>query len=90
MVLVSRHKWTHGRPMLGSVVVRKHASMPGDGYFGGACRLGRFDPDAKKDKRAFWAEELERVYEHWSSGDPPIHPPIGLLTRTTARDLRIV
>ena len=60
---VCAHEVEHGRPMLGSVVVRKDTGMPGDGYFEGACRLGRFDPDAKKDKRAFWAEELERVYE---------------------------
>jgi hypothetical protein len=60
--------------MLGSGVLRKDTGMPGDGYFEGAWHLGRFDPDAKKDKRAFWAEGLERVYDQWSSGDPPIHP----------------
>jgi hypothetical protein len=57
----------HGRPMLGSVVVRKDTGMPGDGYFRGACRLGQFEADSKKDKRAFWAEELERVYDCWAS-----------------------
>jgi hypothetical protein len=65
---VCAHEVAHGRPMLGSVVVRKDTGMPGDGYFKGACRLGQFDPDGKKDKRAFWAEELERVHDYWSSG----------------------
>ena len=63
---VCAHEVEHGRPMLGSVVVRKDTGMPGDGYFKGACRLGQFDPDGKKGKRAFWAEELERVYDGWS------------------------
>ena len=63
---VCAHEVAHGRPMLGSVVVRKNTGMPGDGYFKGACRLGQFDPDGKKGKRAFWAEELERVYDGWS------------------------
>jgi hypothetical protein len=63
-VLVTRHRWTHGRPMPGSVVVRKDTGMPGDGYFKGACRLVQFDPDGKNDNRAFWAEGLERVYDY--------------------------
>lgn len=65
MAEVCAHEVGHGRPMLGSVVVRKDTGMPGDGYFKGACRLGQFDPDGQKDKRAFWAEELERVYSCW-------------------------
>jgi len=70
---VCAHEVEHGRPMLGSVVVRKDTGMPGDGYFKGACRLGQFDPDGQKDKRAFWAEELERVYHHWSPGSKLTH-----------------
>jgi hypothetical protein len=52
--------------MLGSVVVRKDTGMPGDGYFKGARRLSQFEADVKKDKRAFWAEELESVHRYWS------------------------
>jgi hypothetical protein len=48
-------------------VVRKDTGMPGDGYFKGACRLGQFDAVGRKDKRAFWGEELERVYDCWAS-----------------------
>ena len=70
---VCAHEVEHGRPMLGSVVVRKDTGMPGDGYFKGACRLGQFDPDGKKDKRAFWAEELERVYKRWSPDSKRTH-----------------
>ena len=50
---VCAHEVAHGRPMLGSVVVRKDTGMPGDGYFEGACRLGQFDPNGRNDKRAF-------------------------------------
>ena len=63
---VCAHEVAHGRPMLGSVVVRKDTGMPGDGYFKGTCRLGQFDADGQKDKRAFWSEEMERVYDYWS------------------------
>ena len=48
-VLVSSHKWTHGRPMLGSVVVRKDTGTPGDGCLKGAGRLGQFKADGQKD-----------------------------------------
>ena len=64
---VCAHEVAHGRPMLGSVVVRKNTGMPGDGYFKGACRLGQFDADGQEDKRSFWSEELERVYDCWAS-----------------------
>ena len=64
---VCAHEVEHGRPMLGSVVVRKDTGMTGYGYFKGACRLGQFDADGQKGKRAFWAKEMKRVYDHWSS-----------------------
>ena len=70
---VCAHEVEDGRPMLGSVVVRKDTGMTGYGYFKGACRLGQFDPDGKKDKRAFWAEELERVYKRWSPDSKRTH-----------------
>jgi len=70
---VCAHEVEHGRPMLGSVVVRKDTGMPGDGYFKGACRLGQFEPDGQKDKRSFWAEELERVYDGWSPDSQLTH-----------------
>jgi len=70
---VCAHEVEHGRPMLGSVVVRKDTGMPGDGYFKGACRLGQFEPDGQKDKRSFWAEELERVYDGWSPDSKLTH-----------------
>ena len=56
-----------GRPMLGSVVVRKDTGMPGDGYFRVASKLGRFTGGTEPAKRAFWSEELQRVYDYWSS-----------------------
>ncbi len=56
-----------GRPMLGSVVVRKDTGMPGEGYFRAAVMLGRLDGRAETAKRCFWMQELQRVYDHWSS-----------------------
>ncbi len=70
---VCAHEVAHGRPMLGSVVVRKDTGMPGDGYFKGASHLGQFEADSRKDKRSFWAEELEKVHDYWSSGSKLTH-----------------
>ena len=51
-----------GRPMLGSLVVRKDTRVPGDGYFRCAEGIGR---DAG-DREAFWQAELDEVFEYWS------------------------
>jgi alkylated DNA nucleotide flippase Atl1 len=64
---ICQNEVRQGRPMLGSVVVRKDSSMPGEGYFRGAQRLDRFHGECAAEKQAFWTEEVQRVHEHWSS-----------------------
>jgi hypothetical protein len=54
----------HGRPMLGSVVVRRADKHPGKGYFKGAQKLGLFSVG---DELTFWQSELNRVYHYWSA-----------------------
>jgi len=56
-----------GRPMLGSVVVRKDSHMPGEGYFKSTQRMGKFQGSSEEDKRAFWVQELKKVHGYWSS-----------------------
>lgn len=52
----------HGT-ILASLVVRKGGEgMPGAGYFRCAERLGR----DVRDQRAFWEDELAKVYACWS------------------------
>ena len=56
-----------GRPLLGSVVVRKDSQMPGKGYFRGAQNLGKFHGGSDEDRRAFWLQELKRVHAYWAA-----------------------
>jgi alkylated DNA nucleotide flippase Atl1 len=56
-----------GRPLLGSVVVRKDSHVPGEGYFRGAQRLGRFQGGSDEDKQSFWLQELKRVHAYWAT-----------------------
>ncbi len=58
------------RPMLGSVVVRKDTGVPGEGFFRGARKLGKFSGENNEEKRAFWVEELRRVHAQWSPNSP--------------------
>ena len=52
-----------GRPLLGSVVVRKDTGMPGESYFKVARQLRS---DGSADDREFHRVELARVYEQWA------------------------
>ena len=57
-----------GRPMLTAAVVSSSDKRPGPGFYGLARQMGRLDNAATRDgERQFWKEELERVYEEWSS-----------------------
>ena len=55
-----------GRPMLGSLVVRKDTGMPGTGFFREAIVLGNFAGGSEEDNRSFWSAEVKRVYQYWS------------------------
>ena len=58
---ISEH--TAGRPMLSALVVGKTRGTPGHGFFILAKHLGLFDG---RDRKKFWQEERDRVYEHWT------------------------
>jgi DNA-binding transcriptional MerR regulator len=51
-----------GRPMLSALVVG-YTGRPGKGFFALAEALGRLKPS--EDQAAFWARELEAVYDTW-------------------------
>jgi hypothetical protein len=51
---------SEGRPMIGSLVVRKDTGISGAGYFRVARDL-KHDVD---DERAFWQTEVEKVYAY--------------------------
>ena len=51
-----------GRPMLSALVVG-YTGRPGKGFFALAQALGRLEEG--DDQAAFWARELEAVYETW-------------------------
>ena len=64
---ISTEEDAAGRGMLSAVVVHgKGNRMPGVGFFRLAESLGR----DTKDRRVFWSNELEKVYEDWQLGDP--------------------
>lgn len=53
---------SEGRPMIGSLVVKKDTGIPGAGYFRVARDLGH----DVGDERAFWQAEVENVYTFWA------------------------
>ena len=57
-------EWTHDRPMLTSLVIRKGEGTPGPGFYQLANRLGHgpIDRDSAHD---FWRAECKKVYEYW-------------------------
>ncbi len=57
-----------GRPMLSAVAVSSTNQMPGPGFYGLAEEYGLIPTGASnEEKRGFWREERERVYDEWSS-----------------------
>jgi hypothetical protein len=60
-----------GRGMLTVIVVHGQGdTLPGAGFFRLARRLGK----DVSDERAFWTEELKRVYASWSTSDESAEP----------------
>jgi hypothetical protein len=62
--MITRQEMDEGRPMLSAVCVGV-SGEPGEGFFGLAKRLGRFDSVDPKERMAFWRSELQAVYEAW-------------------------
>ena len=55
----------HGRPMLSAVAVEATTKMPGEGFFVFAKRMDKFTGETEEDKRDFWRDEIQRVYQTW-------------------------
>ena len=62
---INEDEHNHGRPMLSAVAVEPTTKMPGEGFFGFAKRLDRFTGETEEEKREFWRDEIQRVYEFW-------------------------
>jgi hypothetical protein len=54
-----------GRPLLSAVVVLSSGGAPGAGFFKLARALGLMEP--KENKKAFLWNELNRVWNYWST-----------------------
>jgi len=68
---ISEDEHNQDHPMLSAVVVRKtgkNKGIPGDGFFNLAISLGKLGANATdQEKKAFWQNELNQVYEEWNS-----------------------
>jgi hypothetical protein len=62
---INEDEHNNGRPMLSAVAVDSTKKMPGEGFFNYAKKLGKFDGDTEEDKRDFWREEIQEVFEIW-------------------------
>jgi len=61
---ISEEEHRRGRPMISAVVVGSETSLPGQGFFSLARRLGKL---AGGNETGFFAEELRRVHDFWTS-----------------------
>jgi hypothetical protein len=62
---INEDEHNNGRPMLSAVAVESTTRMPGEGFFKFAKELNKFDGETDEDKRDFWRDEIQRVYEIW-------------------------
>jgi hypothetical protein len=62
---INEDEHNNGRPMLSAVAVEPTTRMPGEGFFQFAKELNRFAGETDEDKREFWRDEIQRVYEIW-------------------------
>lgn len=64
---ISENEHNNERPLLGAVVVKSNMGIPGDGFFTFACQLHKLKENATPEqKKLFWKNELNQVYEKWS------------------------
>ncbi len=62
---INEDEHNNGRPMLSAVAVEPTTRMPGEGFSQFAKQLNKFDGETDEDKREFWRDEIQRVYEIW-------------------------
>ncbi len=62
---INEDEHNNGRPMLSAVAVEPTTRMPGECFFQFAKKLNKFAGETDEDKREFWRDEIQRVYEIW-------------------------
>lgn len=62
---IAREEETAGRPPLTSVVVRKGAGLPGDGFREAMLDVGFIKPEDDDDERTVWERALRETHEYW-------------------------
>ena len=70
---ISCNENAQGRPLISAVVVLPEIGYPGKGFFLLARELGL---NLYCDERSFFAYELKRVHDYWSSQPIKIHTPV--------------
>ena len=60
---IDEHEHKAGRPLLCALVVRQDTGLPGDGFWHLAKQVGLLTDG--EDRRQFWEEHLQWVYECW-------------------------
>jgi len=61
---INRHEHQENRPMLSAVVINQAENIPGSGFFECARGLGLFHDE---DTLLFWINQLNAVWNYWSS-----------------------
>ena len=61
---INRVGHDEGRPLLSAVVIRANSKIPGDRILPHGQEAGLEVDDDEQDKRAFWEQEVARVYSH--------------------------
>ena len=62
---INEDEHNNGRAMLSAVAVEPSSKMPGEGFFKFAKQLNRFAGETDQEKREFWRDEIQRVYDIW-------------------------
>jgi hypothetical protein len=62
---INEDEHNNGRPMLSAVAVEPSSKMPGEGFFNFAKQLNKFEGETDQEKREFWRDEIQRVYDIW-------------------------
>ncbi|MBW1981783.1 MAG: hypothetical protein JRJ12_11240 [Deltaproteobacteria bacterium] len=62
---INEEEHSNGRPLLSAVAVDPTTRMPGEGFFRYARQVNKFAGETEEDKRQFWRDEIQKVYEVW-------------------------
>lgn len=65
LLRIAREEAAAGRPPLTSVVVRKDAGMPGEGFREAMVKVGFIDASSDEDERSIWDRALRATHEYW-------------------------